>query len=148
MMQSEDYYLTFKCPPNLDALPYYKEDTRRALGNRLADLLETGERFTVRLVRDEPPNWFLNEYSDAPYMVEPPEFRYRLEIGAVHEREIEFAVVPQMDIALPNSTIAATPARKIAKELLRRSFLWCSYFTAKQRELDMTAFNEWSNYKI
>lgn len=115
----------------------------RALGIKLGELLESGDRFTVKLRIDEPSPWVVEQYREMPYMENVPEYRYWLEIGAIHEREVVFAVVPEATVGLPPTSITATPANVMLTELASRAFAWTRYFTATARDREIEQFNKW-----
>lgn len=141
-MNNQEFTISFPYPIREDELRYYKEDAIRALGVKLGDLLKSGDRFTVRMGCDEPPSWVVEQYKKMPY-TDPPECRYWLEIGAVHEREVVFGVMPQIEIGLPPASIKATPGREMVADLARRAFGWAKYFTAEAREREIEQFNKW-----
>ena len=49
-MDNQDYAVVFPYPGYEDALNYCKQDAMRALGIKLGELLESGDRFTVKTV--------------------------------------------------------------------------------------------------
>lgn len=147
-MNNQDYWYSFPVPPDEQALEYYRQDAYRVMGDKLAELLITGERFTVRLREDTPPKWQIEQYIEAPFFFDgPPEYKYWLEIGAVHEREIIMSSFPDVSVSLPKSSIKATPAMAIITELIRRLLLWTSYFTAAARIQDKRRFDDFMSFK-